>query len=97
MRYSDKLLQRYSVKGPSSKSSDELCIIFDWILSKFSKSSSAVYTMTSGYSHICKLPNIMIKANSFNDFNKHLQSFIKRIAHVCNYSHSTYLNIDEPN
>ena len=39
------------------------------------KSGPAVQTMTQGYSHFHKLPNVMMKINSFNDNIMHC--FIK--------------------
>lgn len=41
-----------------------------------------VYSVTQDYSHFRILPNLKIKLNSFEDFNKSARSFIKPAAHI---------------
>ena len=48
------------------------------------------------YSDFCRLPGLIIKVNSYDDFEKSALSFIEPTAPCSYYSHTTDFNINKP-
>ena len=48
----------------------------------YTVSLSYLYTISLSYSHFHKLPDLTIKVNNFDDFNKTKQSFMKLTMHI---------------